>query len=325
MQVTKREGYAIKNENEINLSAEASKQQETSATQTTQEIVNSPTQAKAATDFANARKVDDLLQANLLKDQLSGLQKNATKFVGENVGVIKDNMGKDIARHDGPGISDMFNMGRKQGLEKGNPLADQPSINGGKKKPDMPFKKNNSEWAKNDDGRQGLLPNIFKENAKTGPTFGEKFAKDHPDKVRADVNKAIDILKKAAPGNNNDGGTKYIDPDHNDGTQIEKPKDPPPNAHDRLGHKVDSGNTLVSEYDPKSVVQAHKDRNKPFIHMDPDQQPMDILFDPANPPRLEGEELKNTGNPIDNNAPRPAAPRPKQDGSKPHTDGEGTQ
>jgi hypothetical protein len=54
-----------------------------------------------------------------------------------------------------------------------------------------------------------------------------------------------------------------------------------------------------------------------------DAQPMEILFDPANPPRLQGEELKNTGNPIDNNSPRPAA-RPKQDGNKPHAEGEDT-
>ena len=65
----------------------------------------------------------------------------------------------------------------------------------------------------------------------------------------------------------------------------------------------------------------HKDRNKSLIHMDPDALPVEILFDPANPPRIEGEELKNTGNPINNSSPRPA-PGPRQSGDKPHTDGD---
>lgn len=319
MLVTKREGFAIKNENEISLRADASSQQQTSATQTTPEIVKNPSQTKAASDFANGKKFDDRFQANLLKDHLGGLEKQSTKFVGENVGVIKDNLGKDIVRHDGPGISDLFNMGRKHGLGGGDPLAGQPSINHGKKLPDVPFRKNNPDWAKADDGRQGLLPNIFGEDKK-GRTFGEKFAADHPDKVKADVNKAIDILKKAAPGNSNDGGTKYVDPDHTDGTQIDKPAEPPAGAHDRLGHKLDAGNNLVPEYDAKGAIQAHKDRDNSLVYKDPDQQPIEATIDASNPPSSKGEELKNTGNPIDNNSLRPA-PRPKQGGDKPHTDG----
>ena len=82
MLLTKREGSAIQNENQINLLAEASSQQETSAAQTKQEIVNSPAQTKASVDFANAKKFDDLFQANLRKDHLSGLEKEATKLTG---------------------------------------------------------------------------------------------------------------------------------------------------------------------------------------------------------------------------------------------------
>ena len=70
MQVTKKEGYAIKNENEISLRAEASSQSQTSEAETNQEIVNNPNQAKAATDFAIAKKNEGQLQATLLKDQL---------------------------------------------------------------------------------------------------------------------------------------------------------------------------------------------------------------------------------------------------------------
>lgn len=70
MLVTKREGYAIKNENEINLRAEASSQQQTSAAETNQEIVINPDQAKAATDFAIVKRNEGQLQASLLKDQL---------------------------------------------------------------------------------------------------------------------------------------------------------------------------------------------------------------------------------------------------------------
>jgi hypothetical protein len=322
MQVVKREGYAIKSENEINLRAEASSQQQTSEAQTTQEVVKNPNETKAASEFANAKKFNDQLQANLMKDHLSGLEKSATKFAGEHVGVIKDNLGKDIKRHDGPGVTDMFNMGRKQGLGDGDPLADEPSIKRGKHMLDAPYRKNDPKLVSQGSGgelderqKTTATEQLHRLMADNGPH--RSIAKEWVDRLKEKGVYAADAFaKKKANENEN----KYVDPDQVSTTQIEKPKDPPPNAHDRLGHKVDGGNNLVPEYDAKTVVQAHKDRNKPLIHLDPDSQ-MEILFDPANPPRQEGEELKNTGNPINNNSLRPA-PWPKQGGVKPHTDGD---
>jgi hypothetical protein len=320
MQVTKREGYAIKNENEISLRAEASSQQETSAAQT-QELAQSPNQTKAASDLANGRKFDDRFQANLLKNHLSGLEKNATKFAGENVGVIKDNLGKDIKRHDGPGVKDMFKMGRKQGLGGGNPLADQPSIDRGKKLPDMPYRRNDPSLVSSGTVTRVCVTKLTGEDPKPGG--GTKLTGEDPKRV------CVTKLTGEDP-KPSDGTKKYVDSDptgYGGGTggEIEKPTERPPDAHDRLGHKIDAGNTLVPEYDAKTAVQAHKDRDESLIHRDPDSLPIEMTFDPSNPPRFEADELKNTGNPLDhNNDPKPAPwPKAGSGGKNPNTDGEG--
>jgi len=65
------------------------------------------------------------------------------------------------------------------------------------------------------------------------------------------------------------------------------------------------------------VVQAHKGLDPTLVHTDPDQLPVETTLDPANPPRPVGEELKNTGNPLDAEAPpRPPAPGPTGGGGK---------
>lgn len=350
---------AIKSESETSSLEQTSGAQGTSQNQ---EIADGQNQTKAAIDFATARKSDGQLQAVLLKDKLleqkitsgpamkdtaarldvlrdgnlKGLEKEAAKFAGEQVGVIKDNLGKDIARHDGPGIADMFKMGSKQGLGKTDPLADVPLAHraSDNKAFDMPFKKNDPSLASDSyadqrqkDGLQGLIGGG---GDKKGPSWGEKFLKDHPDKVKADVDKVLKDAKIKEVGEEaakkaKEGDTKYIDPEQSDSTKVEKPKDRPLGAHDRLGHKIDAGNTLVPEFDPatvKKVVEAHKGLDKNRVHMDPDQLPMEIAIDPANPPRVEGDELKNTGNPNDRTTPKPQ-PAPPKGGDKPHTDGEG--
>jgi hypothetical protein len=117
MLITKKEGYAIKNENEIHVRAEASSQQQTSE-QTNQEIVNNPNQNKAATDFAIAKRNEGQLQATLLKDRLldinplketpAGLPADAVDFTANNLvdlaGMnLRTKHGFDFGGPDAPG------------------------------------------------------------------------------------------------------------------------------------------------------------------------------------------------------------------------------
>jgi hypothetical protein len=68
-------------------------------------------------------------------------------------------------------------------------------------------------------------------------------------------------------------------------------------------------------------VAEHKGPKKTLIYTDPEQTQKDAKFDPASPPRIIENELKNTGNPNDFNGVQ--FELPKGGGDKPHTDGEG--
>jgi hypothetical protein len=118
---------------------------------------------------------------------------------------------------------------------------------------------------------------------------------------------------------------KYVDPDQVDATKVEKPQDPPATDHDLIGHKVNPLNNDpiidTENIDIKKVVAEHKGPDKTLIYTDPDQSQKNAKFDPANPPRIVENELKNTGNPNDFNATQ--FELPKTGGDKPHTDGEG--
>ncbi len=334
--ITKQEAYSA----EINLEKLSQvkhiAQEETSTAQNEseiQEVVINQDGVKAAKDFANARKSDGQLQAALLKGQLNdtasrvdqfrdgdlkGLQKDAKKFAIEDLGVIKDNLGKDIARHEGPGIEDMYKKSKKYEMPDRDPLKSFPKTqNDAKKAPDMPFKKNDpSLVSKGVEVSAGKITMLEPEKpAKVEVTVG-KIEYIKPQKVEVTVGEI-----KVEP----EKPKKYIDPDQIDSTKIEKPKDPPPTAHDKLGHKVNPLNhdpiIDTENVNVKKLVAEHKGPKKSQIYIDPDQMQEKVKFDKANPPRIKENELKNTGNPNDFN--RLQFELPKSGGDKPHTDGEG--
>lgn len=344
--ITNQETYATKSKIEILAQAKLSAKEEASTAQNKseiQEIVINQDGVKAAKDFANARKSDGQLQAALLKGQLNdtasrldqfregdlkGLQKDAKKFGIEDLGVIKDNLGKDIARHEGPGIKDMYKKSKKYEMPDHDPLNGFPKMESAKKGPDMPFKKNDPSLVskgvkhKKDEGKLefgiGEIIMLEPEKVEVKPPkleFGVgEITILEPDKpVKADK-----------PEKKPDKPKKYIDPDQIDSTKIEKPKDPPPTAHDKLGHKVNPLNhdpvIDTENVDVKKLVAEHKGPKKSQIYTDPDQIQETVKVDPANPPRIEENELKNTGNPND---PRVQSELPKSGRDKPYTDGDG--
>lgn len=334
--ITKNEAYAA--ESNINFEklsqAKHIAQEETSTAQNesgNQQIVINQDGVKAAKDFANARKSDGQLQAALLKGQLNdsasrldqfregdlkGLQKEAKKFAIEDLDVIKDNLGKDIGRHEGPGIEDMYKKSKKYDMPDRDPLTGFPKMeNDAKKGPDMPFKKNVPNLvSKGVEVSVGKITMIKPEKVEV--TVG-KITEVKPEKVEVTVGK-IKFVEPEKP-------KKYVDPDQIDATKVDKPKDPPPSAHDKLGHKVNPLNNDpiidTENVDVKKLVTEHKGPKKSQIYIDPDQIQETVKFDKANPPRIKENELKNTGNPNDPN--RVQFELPKGGGNKPHTDGEG--
>jgi len=329
--ITKQETYAAESHNEILAQARLSAKEETSTAQNKSEIpemVINQDGAKAAKDFAHERKSDGQLQAALLKGQLNdtasrldqfregdlkGLQKDAKKFAIEDLGVIKDNLGKDIARHEGPGIEDMYKKSKKYEMPDRDPLKAFPKAqNDANKGPDTPFKKNDpSLVSKGVEVSVGKITMLEPEKpAKVEVTVG-KITMLKPEKVEVTVGE----IKEDKP-------KKYTDPDQIDSTKIEKPKDPPPTAHDKLGHNVNPLNhdpiIDTENVNVKKVVAEHKGPKKSQIYIDPDQMQQKVKFDADNPPRIEENELKNTGNPNDPNRVQFGLPK---GGDKPHTDG----
>jgi hypothetical protein len=337
--ITKQEAYTTESNIEKLSQAKHIAQEETSTAQNApeiQEIVIHQDGVKAAKDFANERKSDGQLQASLLKGQLNdtarrldqfregdlkGLEKDAKKFAIEDLGVIKDNLGKDIARHEGPGIEDMYKKSKKYEMPDRDPLKGFPKTqkmeNDAKKAPDMPFKKNDpSLVSKGVEVTVGKITEIKPEKVEV--SVG-KITEVKPEKVEVSVGK-ITFVEPDKP-------KKYIDPDQIDSTKVEKPKDPPPTAHDKLGHKVNPLNhdpiIDTENVNVKKLVSEHKGPKKSQIYTDPDQMQEKAKFDKANPPRIEENELKNTGNPNDFNSVQ--FELPKGGGDKPHTDGEGSE
>jgi hypothetical protein len=334
--VTNKEAYATQNHIEILSQAKLTTQEKTTNTQKGSEIqgiVVNQDEIKAAKDFANAKKSDEQLQATLLKGQLQdtasrldqfregdlkGFEKEAKKFGIKDLGVIKDNLGKDIARHEGPGIDDMYKKSKKYEMPDRDPLKGLPKTvkteKDAKKAPDTPFKDDPNLVSKGVEVTVGKITEVKPDKVEV--TVG-KITEVKPDKVEVTVGK-ITFVEPDKP-------KKYIDPDQIDATKVEKPKDPPPTDHDLIGHKV---NPLhhdpiidTENVDVKKVMAEHKGPKKTQIYTDPDQMQKKAKFDASNPPRIEENELKNTGNPNDFNGVQWELP--KGGGDKPHTDGEG--
>jgi hypothetical protein len=343
--ITNQETSAAKSRIEFLAQAKVNQKEETSSAQDAseiQEIVMNQDEVKAAKDFANEKKSDGQLQAAILKGQLNntagrldqfregdlkGLQKDAKKFANDALGVIKDNLGNAIARHDGPGIKDMYNRSKKYDMPNRDPLKDFPKAQSDSKKgPETPFKKNDPSLVSKD-GNKKSEPNV---EVKVGKITMLEPKKVKPDKIEVRVGKITEIKPEKVEVTvgkitveEPKKPKKYVDPDQIDATRIDKPKDPPPTAHDKLGHKVNPLNGPIVDTENvnvKKLVAEHKGPKKSQIYVDPDQVQQTMKVDPANPPRIEENELQNTGNPNDPN--RLQFELRKSAGEKPHTDGE---
>jgi hypothetical protein len=350
--VTNRESYATQNHSEILSQAKLSAQEKTSNTQESselQEVVLNPEEIKSAKDYANAIKSDGQLQATLLKGQLhdtasrldqfregdlKGLEKDAKKFGIEDLGVIKDNLGKDIVKKEGPGIEDMYKKGKKYELPDRDPLKDTPKTlkqeKDAKKGPDTPFKDDPGLVSVDQATKDGLKA-LFGPgggSGGSGPSADKQLMEKQADLAGPKAQELVKELDKAGvfDAMQKAKEKKYSDPDQVDSTKVEKPKDPPPNSKDLLGHKVNPlhNDPIIDteNVDIKKVVAENKKApKKTEIYTDPDQMQKKAKFDAANPPRIEENELKNTGNPNDFNGVQWELP--KGGGDKPHTDGEG--
>ena len=285
---------------------------------------------------------------------VEGLADAAKETTGEVPGgTPTDQLGNPIARHDGPGIADMYKDANKHGVETGGSPEDQilhagPAATG----PEMPPTEDpqrDPSLVSADDGRQGLLPNLFGGGGKSGPSADDQLLKRMQDMgaVKPQVDKILkdsgvwEADKKAQDlANPKDGGTKYSDPDYVGGTSSPGTATPideaPAGPHDLLGHRVnpldgpdDSQQPELDDKTIQGVVKAHSGLPPDQILTDPDQVPTSEAqgFDPANPLVRPGDELMNTGNPND---PRNTEPHPHTftggasgGGSdpNPHTDG----
>ncbi|MGQ0805081.1 MAG: hypothetical protein ACT4PI_14620 [Actinomycetota bacterium] len=348
---------------------EKAKQDETIATL---EVSDEPARIDTVLDEDRlAVRPDAAARLDVFRDgNLEGLQKEGEAIAPDGLGEITDNLGNDIARHDGPGIADMFKSGSEHGLtgtDDVDPLSGQPHIPDEKDGPDTPYRKNDpsltSQLTKEQgrdfwgvggnekgfvpaDGRQHIpvrdqVEKVLRDSGvreaekkaqeieaqkqqaereakeKADKEAKEKAEKEAKEKAEKEAKEKAEKEAKEKEAKEKEAKKKEGEKDGDDDddetyTTGEVESTPQINTlesgplltdHDLLGHRVDPGDETVFEIDKSQIDAVIEEHTTHGTQILTSAEELPAHVDLSVPPTVPGEELKNTGNPLDAEAP----------------------